>query len=61
MSFYMFMMRKYKGTNTPGADLAADTELDRDSFQRSSTGNTIYIVLHLNSFIFTCPQYSHMI
>ena len=38
MSFYTFMMRKYKGTNTPEGDLAADMELDRDSFQRSCTG-----------------------
>ena len=27
MSFYTFMMRKYKGTNTPEGDLAADMEL----------------------------------
>ena len=38
MSFYTFMMRKYKGTNTPEADLAADMELDKYSFQRNSTG-----------------------
>ncbi len=28
MSFYTFMMRKYKGTNTPEADLAYDMEMD---------------------------------
>lgn len=38
MSFYTFMMRRYKGTNTPEADLAADMELDKNSFQRSCTG-----------------------
>ena len=26
MSFYTFMMRKYKGTNTPEGDLAYDME-----------------------------------
>lgn len=38
MSFYTFMMRKYKGTNTPEGDLANDMELDRDSFPRNCTG-----------------------
>ena len=38
MSFYTYMMRNYRGTNTPEGSLAHDMELDRDSFQKNGTG-----------------------
>ena len=38
MSFYTFMMRNYKGTDSPEGDLAADMARDKNSFQRSCTG-----------------------
>ncbi len=38
MSFYTFMMRNYKGTDSPEGDLAADMARDKDSFPRNCTG-----------------------
>ena len=38
MSFYRFMMRNYRGTDTPEGDLAHDMELDRGRFPKNGKG-----------------------
>ena len=38
MSFFTYMMRNYKGSNTPEGDLAHDMELDENSFPKNCTG-----------------------
>ena len=36
MSFYRFMMRNYRGTDTPEGDLAHDMERDREHSRRTA-------------------------
>ena len=38
MSFYRFMMRSYRGTETPEGDLAHDMERDREHFPKNGKG-----------------------
>jgi len=38
MSFYRFMMRNYRGTNTPEGHLAHDMEVDRERFPKNGSG-----------------------
>ena len=38
MNFYNWMMRNHRDENTPAGDLAADMELDKESFPRNGTG-----------------------
>ena len=38
MSFYRFMMRNYRGTDTPEGDLAHDMERDREHFPKNGKG-----------------------
>lgn len=35
MSFYTFMMRQYKNSNTPAGDLAGDMKRDTENFPRN--------------------------
>ena len=38
MTFYRFMMRNYRGTDTPEGDLANDMMRDRERFPKNGTG-----------------------
>ena len=38
MCFYRYMMRNYRGTNTPEGDLAKDMERDREHFPMNGRG-----------------------
>lgn len=38
MTFYTWMMRNYKGDESPAGDLAADMYWDKDRFPRNGTG-----------------------
>lgn len=38
MSFYRFMMRNYRGKDTPEGDLAYDMERNKDTFPKNGRG-----------------------
>ena len=52
MTFYTWMMRNYKGDESPAGDLAADMYWDKDRFPRNGTGK--FQGWHKHSFNNNC-------